>query len=284
MSWKAASRRCIVLQAAINVRLWALTSEVLGSREFYGRQQLQVTLVWTVYAAVLLVLGVRNNSSLLRWQGLVLLGIAIFKVFLFDLSELALGFRILSFMALGVVLLGVSFLTGGSSSAARKISHERRHAARRSHVGFRGAPALSEQWVHFKAWRAIDTSPAAQPGLVRFELPVAMYGSTQPDLEDIPVIDDMEKEVPFVIDSAPPRPLEVWNEVTLSDAGFVPGQYTQVVADVGATRVLHNTLRLMVPESESDFFEWVAVDASDDRNTWRVVRERAPIFRLRGCT
>jgi hypothetical protein len=142
-------------------------------------------------------------------------------------------------------------------------------------------PALSEQWVHFQAWRPIDTSPAAQPGLVRFALPVAMYGSTQPDLGDIRVIDDTGREVPFVIDSAQPRPIETWNEATLSDAGFIPGQDTQVVADVGATRVLHNTLRLAVPESESDFFVWVGVDASDDRNTWRVVRERAPIFRFR---
>jgi uncharacterized membrane protein len=100
-----------ILQVAINVlALWALTSEVLGTAQYGQRQQLVVTLVWTIYAAALLVVGVRTNSSLLRWQGLVLLGISILKVFLFDLSELSLGFRILSFMALGVVLLGISFL------------------------------------------------------------------------------------------------------------------------------------------------------------------------------
>lgn len=100
-----------VLQVVTNVlALWALTSEVFGATESSERQQLQVTLVWTLYAAVLLVVGVRTNSGLLRWQGLVLLGIAIIKVFLFDLAELSLGLRILSFMALGLVLLGISFL------------------------------------------------------------------------------------------------------------------------------------------------------------------------------
>jgi uncharacterized membrane protein len=100
-----------IAQVAINVlALWALTSEVLGTTQMYQRQQLLVTIVWTLYAATLLVLGVRADSSLLRWQGLVLLGIAIIKVFLFDLSELSLGLRILSFMALGIVLLGISFL------------------------------------------------------------------------------------------------------------------------------------------------------------------------------
>jgi len=100
-----------VLQVGINViALWALTSEVLSGTQAAQQQQLQVTLVWTLYAAALLLLGMRYGSKLLRWQGLVLLGIGIIKVFLFDLSELALGLRILAFMVLGVVLLGVSFL------------------------------------------------------------------------------------------------------------------------------------------------------------------------------
>jgi hypothetical protein len=142
-------------------------------------------------------------------------------------------------------------------------------------------PALSNAWVNWQAWRPIDASATAQPRLVRFELPVAVYGSTQLELADLRVIDDSGREVPFVIDSAQPRPAQVWSYATLSDVGFVPGRYTQAVADVGAGRVLHNTLRLAVPESESDFFEWVAVDASDDLSTWRVVRERAPIFRFR---
>ena len=108
-----------VLQVVTNVlALWALTSEVFGATESSERQQLQVTLVWTLYAAVLLVVGVRTNSGLLRWQGLVLLGIAIIKVFLFDLAELSLGLRILSFMALGLVLLGISFLYQRRAKAA----------------------------------------------------------------------------------------------------------------------------------------------------------------------
>ena len=100
-----------IVQVAINVlALWALTAEVLNTSVAAQRQELIVTLVWTLYAAILLVLGVRVDSGLLRWQGLVLLGIAILKVFLFDLSELPLSLRILSFMALGIVLLGISFL------------------------------------------------------------------------------------------------------------------------------------------------------------------------------
>jgi len=142
--------------------------------------------------------------------------------------------------------------------------------------------ALSNTWVHWQAWRPINTSVTSEPALVRFELPIAVYGSAQLDLADVRIIDDSGQEVPFAIDLAQqPQPSQVWNYAALSDVGFVPGSYTQAVADVGAGRVLHNTLRLDIAESESDFFEWVAIDASDDRETWRIVRERVPIYRFR---
>ncbi len=65
---------------------------------------------WFLLAgAALLALGFRRQSALLRWQGLVLLAVTIFKVFLIDTSTLSQGYRIVSFLALGALLLGVSF-------------------------------------------------------------------------------------------------------------------------------------------------------------------------------
>jgi uncharacterized membrane protein len=46
------------------------------------------SLLWTVYASGLLILGVRCNADGLRLLGLVLFGIAVGKVFLYDLSFL----------------------------------------------------------------------------------------------------------------------------------------------------------------------------------------------------
>lgn len=51
-----------------------------------------------------------GRSPALRWQGLTLLTLAVFKVFVFDLSFLERAYRILSFLALGLLLLVVSFL------------------------------------------------------------------------------------------------------------------------------------------------------------------------------
>ena len=65
---------------------------------------------WFLLAgAALLAVGFRRQSALLRWQGLVLLAVTIFKVFLLDTSTLSQGYRIISFLALGALLLGVSF-------------------------------------------------------------------------------------------------------------------------------------------------------------------------------
>ena len=62
------------------------------------------------FGAILLAAGFWRRSSFLRWQALVLLAASIAKVFLVDTSELSQGYRILSFLGLGALLLGVSFV------------------------------------------------------------------------------------------------------------------------------------------------------------------------------
>jgi uncharacterized membrane protein len=63
-----------------------------------------------LFGALLLTLGMSRRSAFLRWQALVLLVASIGKVFLVDASALSAGFRILSFMGLGALLLGVSYV------------------------------------------------------------------------------------------------------------------------------------------------------------------------------
>jgi uncharacterized membrane protein len=66
--------------------------------------------LWMVYGAGLLVVGFRKRSAFLRWQALILIAMTVVKVFVYDVSELEKGYRILSFIILGVLLLGVSFV------------------------------------------------------------------------------------------------------------------------------------------------------------------------------
>jgi len=63
-----------------------------------------------LFGALLLTTGFWRRSAFLRWQALVLVAATIGKVFLADIGELAEGYRILSFLGLGALLLGVSFV------------------------------------------------------------------------------------------------------------------------------------------------------------------------------
>ena len=65
---------------------------------------------------------------------------------------------------------------------------------------------------------------------------------------------------------------------SLLENSFAPGLYTQLVLDTGSAAPFHNGVNIQSPES--DFIEWVQVEASDDARTWRIVQERAPIFRF----
>jgi len=63
-----------------------------------------------LFGAILLAAGVVRRSAFVRWQALLLLAVSIGKVFLVDISELSQGFRIVSFLGLGALLLGVSYV------------------------------------------------------------------------------------------------------------------------------------------------------------------------------
>ena len=73
-------------------------------------QQLALSLLWALYATALILVGVRQKSASLRWQGLALFGVVVGKVFFYDMASLERAYRIISFMVLGIVLLMVSFL------------------------------------------------------------------------------------------------------------------------------------------------------------------------------
>jgi uncharacterized membrane protein len=66
--------------------------------------------LWMAYGAMLMVIGFWRRSALARWQALALIAITIIKVFVYDVSQLDFGYRILSFIVLGVLLLAISFV------------------------------------------------------------------------------------------------------------------------------------------------------------------------------
>ncbi len=79
-------------------------------RDYQIYSQFTYSALFMVFGVILLSVGFWRRSAFLRWQGLVLLAVAIAKVFLVDMSELSQGYRVLSFIGLGALLLAVSFV------------------------------------------------------------------------------------------------------------------------------------------------------------------------------
>jgi uncharacterized membrane protein len=106
--------------SAIGANVLALVALSLEFWDAFGRmpslgidrghaQELALSMLWLVYALGLLGAGLWKKSQAMRWQALVLLGVVIVKVFLFDLSFLEKFYRIVSFALLGLALLLISF-------------------------------------------------------------------------------------------------------------------------------------------------------------------------------
>ena len=85
-------------------------SNLQFDNEYKMYAQFTYSALFMVFGAILLTLGFSRHSAFLRWQALILLTVSIGKVFLVDVSELSQGYRILSFLGLGALLLGVSFV------------------------------------------------------------------------------------------------------------------------------------------------------------------------------
>ncbi|HKW75335.1 MAG TPA: DUF2339 domain-containing protein [Terriglobales bacterium] len=118
--------------AAIGLNLLALLALTLEARDFYTRQiiagytlgpgntqnfryeQLEFarnfsySVIWLLYG--LMLFGFWRRSAFVRWQALALIAFTVGKVFVFDVSGLQQGYRIISFIALGVVLMGISYI------------------------------------------------------------------------------------------------------------------------------------------------------------------------------
>ena len=74
------------------------------------RTQVGLSLLWTFYAAAALAWGFVRGTPVVRYGALALFGLTVVKVFLVDLAAVSTVYRVVSFLVLGVALLGVSAL------------------------------------------------------------------------------------------------------------------------------------------------------------------------------
>ena len=64
----------------------------------------------TIYAVILVLIGVRTQAAIHRMLGLALVVLVVAKLYLVDVWVLGRLFRITAFLALGALLLALSYL------------------------------------------------------------------------------------------------------------------------------------------------------------------------------
>ena len=83
------------------------TAEGLQHEHWLGQMALSV--LWSVYAAVLAAVGFVRRSPAIRWAALSLFALTVIKVMLVDIAVLQQLYRIIAFLVLGLLLLVVTW-------------------------------------------------------------------------------------------------------------------------------------------------------------------------------
>lgn len=86
--------------------LWRLESEWLLLHQMNS----YLTAAWSVLALVLFATGVALREKMYRWMGLAILAAALGRVVVFDVWKWETVYRVLSFLALGIVLVVLGFI------------------------------------------------------------------------------------------------------------------------------------------------------------------------------
>lgn len=100
----------VVALVAVSTEMWDVVQGLDVDLDLDLAAQVVLSAVWLLWAAGFIAAGIRRNAPGLRWQGLALLLVVVGKTFLIDLSFLEQGYRILSFLIVGALLVAVSFL------------------------------------------------------------------------------------------------------------------------------------------------------------------------------
>jgi uncharacterized membrane protein len=100
----------LILSVAI---LWTASSELIHWLDLSGAQdsyKLGLTIFWGVYALGLSAFGIWKGKKHLRIAAIILFGITLIKLFLYDLVDLSTLSKTVVFVSLGILLLLISFL------------------------------------------------------------------------------------------------------------------------------------------------------------------------------
>ena len=95
----------LLLFLFLNIETSAFFRESLPAARFAA-----ISVLWALFSVGMIAFGFRSGSAALRKTALALFMATIFKVFLFDMANISTPYRIISFIMLGLILVGTSYL------------------------------------------------------------------------------------------------------------------------------------------------------------------------------
>jgi hypothetical protein len=111
----------LFLTGTLEIDRWA-AHQTFGFPWFV--RQVGFSIFWSVFAVACVAAGFSTRVAALRYCGLTLLAFTLVKVVAVDLSQISTGYRVLSFMGLGLLLLGTSVLYGKLSPRLLALMNE----------------------------------------------------------------------------------------------------------------------------------------------------------------
>ncbi len=87
----------------------ALWNSTVANPEGDLQRALAVSAFLMLYGGALLAVGFWRRTAFIRWQALILIVFTIAKTFLYDMRNLSQGYRVVSFLCLGALLMAISF-------------------------------------------------------------------------------------------------------------------------------------------------------------------------------
>ncbi|MDO8430671.1 MAG: DUF2339 domain-containing protein, partial [Candidatus Taylorbacteria bacterium] len=239
-----------------------------------------ISVLWTLYAMVLTTIGFAQRLASVRRLGLILFIITAFKV-LIDVWSLGELYRIISFIAFGVIALIASFGYIKYKDRLNKILSIAfigfvLFGAHTSYASF-----SPNDWQYM---RSITIPPTTS--FVKALLPtdISWTSRSGQNFSDIRIIDGQGNEVPYLLnrDQKPSSPLASPNIIGLASS---PDGSTRFIADMNKSGTVYSTFEINVGNNSANFRRQVSIYTSDtllpiDDGRWSKVTGDGFIFRI----
>ena len=108
-------RDALVIAASV-VTLAVMSMEIVSFWTLRGTaadvvaREMMLSASWVIYAALLVIVGMRAKYATIRYFAMALFGVSLLKIFLIDLARVGGIYRVIGFLVVGVILVLVSFL------------------------------------------------------------------------------------------------------------------------------------------------------------------------------